>query len=127
MEIKGVNSVDIVTVKDSLNRQNIGTGNNANANDMKNENINAQKIKPEEKDEKSQKNEIQEEQEKSQSNNGKYNRRFEYSIHQKTNRVMIKVINTDNDEVIKEIPAEKMLDMLASMCEWAGLFFDKKF
>lgn len=52
--------------------------------------------------------------------------RFEYSIHEKTKDIMIKVIDKDTDEVIREIPPEKILDMVASMWEIAGLLVDER-
>ena len=39
---------------------------------------------------------------------------------------MIKIINTKTKEVLLEIPPEKILDMIAKMCEIAGLKLDKK-
>lgn len=50
----------------------------------------------------------------------------QFSIHQQTKQVMIKIINSSTKEVIKEIPSEKILDMCATMCETAGLFVNKK-
>lgn len=52
--------------------------------------------------------------------------RCEYSYHKKTNRVSIKVINSDTDEVLREIPPEKSLDMLQKMWEMAGILVDEK-
>ena len=52
--------------------------------------------------------------------------RCEYSYHKETNRVSIKVINEDTDEVIREIPPEKSLDMLQKMWEMAGILVDEK-
>lgn len=54
------------------------------------------------------------------------NREFEFSIHEKTKQIMVKVIDTDTKELIKEIPPEKILDMVANMCEAAGIFVDEK-
>jgi flagellar protein FlaG len=51
---------------------------------------------------------------------------FEFSIHEKTKQIMVKVVNTATKEVVREIPSEKILDMVASMCEVAGLFVDEK-
>lgn len=51
---------------------------------------------------------------------------LEFSIHEKTKQIMIKVIDKSNDEVIREIPPEKILDMVATMCEAAGLMLDEK-
>lgn len=55
-----------------------------------------------------------------------YNSRLEFSIHEKTKDIMIKVINTQTDEVIREIPPQKILDMVANMLEQAGLLVDEK-
>ena len=52
--------------------------------------------------------------------------RCEYSYHKKTNRVSIKVIDRDTDEVIREIPPEKSLDLLQKMWELAGMLVDEK-
>lgn len=54
------------------------------------------------------------------------NRRFEYSIHEKTREIMVKVIDADTDEIIREIPPEKVLDMVARMWEMAGLIVDER-
>ena len=55
-----------------------------------------------------------------------YNRRFEISIHEGTNAVMVKVIDQNTDEIIREIPPEKILDMVAKLWEMAGIIVDKK-
>ena len=54
------------------------------------------------------------------------NRSFEYSVHEKTKDIMVKVIDTETKEVIREIPPEKILDLVARLCELAGLFVDEK-
>lgn len=54
------------------------------------------------------------------------NRRFEYSIHEKTKQIMIKVIDSDTDEVVREIPPEKILDIVAKMWEMAGIIVDER-
>jgi flagellar protein FlaG len=52
-----------------------------------------------------------------------YNTRLEFSIHEMTRQIMVKVYR--EDEVIREIPPEKILDMVAKMMEWAGLIVDE--
>jgi len=54
------------------------------------------------------------------------NRRLEYSIHEKTNEIIVKVINTETEEVIREIPPEKMLDMVACIWEMIGIIVDER-
>ena len=49
-----------------------------------------------------------------------------FKYHDDTNRISITVKDSDTDEVIREIPAEKALDMLAKAWELAGLMVDEK-
>lgn len=55
-----------------------------------------------------------------------YDRRFEFSIHDKTKQIMVKVIDVNTDEVIRELPSEKILDIVAAMWEVSGIIVDKK-
>jgi flagellar protein FlaG len=48
----------------------------------------------------------------------------EYSKHEQLDRMMIKIVDDDTDEVVLEIPKEKILNMVASMLEQAGLIDD---
>lgn len=54
------------------------------------------------------------------------NSEAKYGIHEATNRVMIKLVDKDTQEVIKEIPPEKTLDMIAKCMEMAGVLVDEK-
>ncbi len=54
------------------------------------------------------------------------NRRFEFSIHDKTNEIVVKVFDSDTNELVREIPNEKVLDMVAKMCEMAGILVDER-
>ena len=49
-----------------------------------------------------------------------------FGIHDGTNRVTIKLIDKDTKEVIKELPPEKTLDMIAKVWEMAGILVDEK-
>ena len=51
---------------------------------------------------------------------------LEFVIHEKTHDIMIKVINQETGEVIREIPPEKILDMVANFLEKAGLIIDER-
>lgn len=53
-------------------------------------------------------------------------REYEFVVHEKTKEVMVRVIDPVNKEVLKEFPSEQILDMVAKMCELAGLFIDEK-
>lgn len=50
----------------------------------------------------------------------------QFGIHEKTNRVTIKIVDKDTNEVIREVPPEKTLDMIAKAWELAGLLVDEK-
>jgi flagellar protein FlaG len=52
-------------------------------------------------------------------------RRFEFSVHEKTGEVMVKVINEATNEVVREIPNEKFLDMMDKLQELVGLNIDE--
>lgn len=49
-----------------------------------------------------------------------------FGIHEKTNRVTIKIIDKDTKELIKELPPEKTLDMIARVWEMAGILVDER-
>lgn len=49
-----------------------------------------------------------------------------YGFHDKTNRVTIKIIDKETKEVIKELPPEKTLDLIAKAWELAGILVDEK-
>lgn len=49
-----------------------------------------------------------------------------YGIHEGTNRVTIKIVDKETKEVIKELPPEKTLDMIARVWEMAGILVDEK-
>ena len=49
-----------------------------------------------------------------------------FGIHDATNRVTIKIVDKQTNEVIKELPPEKTLDMIAKAWELAGLLVDER-
>lgn len=54
------------------------------------------------------------------------NRRFEYSIHEETKQIMVKVIDVETEEIVREIPPEKILDLVATIWEMVGLIVDER-
>lgn len=50
----------------------------------------------------------------------------EFGYNEPTNRITIKIKDKETDEVIKEIPSEKALEMLAKVWELAGILVDEK-
>lgn len=49
-----------------------------------------------------------------------------FGIHEGTNRVTIKIVDRTTKEVLKELPPEKTLDMIAKVWEMAGILIDEK-
>lgn len=56
----------------------------------------------------------------------KHNFRCEFGYHEETKRVTIKVFDKETEEIIREIPPEKTLEMIEKMWELAGLLVDEK-
>lgn len=52
--------------------------------------------------------------------------RCEFSYHEETKRVSIKVLDEETEEVIREIPPEETLEMVERMWELAGLLIDER-
>lgn len=54
------------------------------------------------------------------------NSEVKFGIHDKTDRVTIKIVDKNTKEVIKEFPPEKTLDMIAKCMELAGVLMDER-
>lgn len=52
--------------------------------------------------------------------------RCEFTYHEDVNRVSIKLIDKDTEEVVKEIPPEKKIKMIEKLWEITGLLVDEK-
>lgn len=53
-------------------------------------------------------------------------RHFKYEVHKPTNQVVISVVDDKTNQVITEIPAKKLLDVVGNLMELAGLFIDER-
>ncbi|MBU3170219.1 carbon storage regulator CsrA [Clostridium estertheticum] len=51
---------------------------------------------------------------------------LQYEKHDVLNEMIITVVDNNTHEVVAEIPSRKILDMVAKMCEMAGILVDKK-
>lgn len=51
---------------------------------------------------------------------------LKFEFHDELERYYVTVIDNETQEVIKEIPPRKLLDMHAAMMEFMGLLVDKK-
>jgi flagellar protein FlaG len=48
-----------------------------------------------------------------------------FQIHEDTEKMMVKVVDLNTDEVIKELPPEEMLDLQARIHEMVGILIDE--
>lgn len=53
-------------------------------------------------------------------------RNLKFELHDKLDKYYVTVVDSTTDEVIKEIPPKKILDMYAAMAEFMGLLVDEK-
>ena len=51
---------------------------------------------------------------------------IEFSIHEKSDRMMVKVVDTKTHDVLKEFPPEELLDTIGAIREYVGALLDKK-
>jgi|GEM_PF-6452740 len=51
--------------------------------------------------------------------------RLNFDIHEATNLVMVQVIDRNTEDIIREVPPESRLDIVAKLREFAGLLFDE--
>lgn len=95
-------------------------------------NVNGQKVQPSnevvpnEQVEQEYEHEVIQAIEKANKHIKTYDRKLEFAIHDATKQIIVRVIDTENDTVIREIPSEKVLDLVAHMCEVAGILIDEK-
>jgi len=54
-----------------------------------------------------------------------FNEKVQFSLDQKTNRIIIKVMDRDTNEVISEIPGKYSIRLLEHFRENMGLFIDE--
>lgn len=54
------------------------------------------------------------------------NTNAEFSYHEATKRISVKIIDKDTNEVIREIPPEETLEMISKMWELCGIMVDEK-
>ena len=51
---------------------------------------------------------------------------IEFSIHEKSGRMMVKVVDTKTHDVLKEFPPEELLDTIGAIRDYVGALLDKK-
>ena len=54
------------------------------------------------------------------------NTKLRYEFHEKLERYYVTLVDSETDQVVREIPNKKLMDMYAALLEFAGIFVDKK-
>jgi len=52
------------------------------------------------------------------------NNRIAFSVDEKTDRVVMRVVDVDNNEIIREIPPKEMIRLAAQIKDMIGMFVD---
>jgi flagellar protein FlaG len=51
---------------------------------------------------------------------------LKFVLHEKTHRLIVQVIDTKENKVLKEFPPHELLDTMAAIQEYVGILLDKK-
>jgi flagellar protein FlaG len=51
---------------------------------------------------------------------------LKFEIYGKFNDIVVQVLDDNTNEVIKEVPPKKIIDMVEKFCELSGFFMDEK-
>ncbi len=51
--------------------------------------------------------------------------KLNFSVQEETNNIVVRVIDRETDEIIRQIPAEEIMKVQARMQELSGILFDK--
>lgn len=51
---------------------------------------------------------------------------IQFSLHEKTQRLIVRVVDMKENKVLREFPPEELLDTIANIREYVGVLLDKK-
>lgn len=51
---------------------------------------------------------------------------IQFTVHQKTNELMVQVVDQTTNRVLKEFPSHEFLDTIAAIRSYVGILLDKK-
>lgn len=51
---------------------------------------------------------------------------LQYEVYGKFNNIVVKVMDKSTNELVKELPSKKIIDMVEKLCEMSGMFVDEK-
>lgn len=60
-----------------------------------------------------------------EESNSKEKEQIRFSYHEETNRIIMRVTNSETNEIIREIPSKNALKFLEYLQEYAGIFVDE--
>ena len=52
--------------------------------------------------------------------------KFAFTIHEGTGRFLVRLVDKETEEVVREIPPEKLLDLVANIWEMVGILVDER-
>lgn len=55
-----------------------------------------------------------------------FNRKLAFSVHKDLNRIVIRIIDTETNTVIRQVPPDEILHLMEEIRKTAGLFLDKR-
>lgn len=55
-----------------------------------------------------------------------FNLGLRFKLHEATDRIMVQVVNIADNEVVKEIPPERILNLMGQIQEMIGVLLDEK-
>lgn len=54
------------------------------------------------------------------------NREIQFSVHKETNRTIVKVVDTETDKVIRQLPSEEILKIAESLENFSGMLLKEQ-
>jgi flagellar protein FlaG len=54
------------------------------------------------------------------------NREIQFSVHKETNQTIVKVVDTETDKVIRQLPSEEILKMAESLENFSGMLLKEQ-
>ena len=54
------------------------------------------------------------------------NANIRFKIHEKSNELMVQIVDPSNNQVLKEFPSSEFLDTVAAIRDYVGILLDKK-
>lgn len=125
MKIDGVDPVHFNKIQDQSNKPVVQEAQRQNPRQKQQDKVLGREEKVLEADQ-SQIEELEEAVEKANATAQTFNAGLDFVIHEDSERMMVQVVDRVEDEVIKELPPEKLLNMVAQIQNIIGVFLDTR-